>query len=120
MSCGLAAPQLAHHQKAFVQPRAALGDRDAAGFELLGEFAADADPEDEPALRQVIEGRNLLGHRRGMAQRHQVDIRAENQTSAHHRRLGELKQRIEDGNMEGEMVANPQRIVTAALNQLDQ
>ena len=77
MACGFAAPQLAHHRKAFLQPRAAFTDRDAAGLELLGKLAADADPEDEPALGQVIEGRNLLGHRRGMAQRQEVDRRAE-------------------------------------------
>ena len=120
MSRGLAAPQLANHRDAFVQPGAALGDRDAAGFELLVEFAAHADPEDEPALREMIEGRNLLGHRRGMAQRHQDDARAEDPPPAHRRSLGELQQRIEDGDMEGEMVVNPQGIVAAALDQLDQ
>ena len=61
---------------------AALADRHAASLVLLGKFAADADAEDEPALGQVIQSRDLLGDRRRMAQRQQVDAGAEHQPPA--------------------------------------
>jgi hypothetical protein len=104
-----AAPQPANHRDAFIQPGAALGDRDAAGFELLVEFAAHADSEDELALREAIEGGSLLG-----------DARPEDAPPAHRRSLGELQQRGEHGDAEAEMAVNPQGIVPATLDQLDQ
>ena len=83
------------------------------------EFAAHADSEDEPALREAIEGGSLLGHRRGMAQRHQGDARPEDAPPAHRRSLGELQQRVEHGDAEAGMVVDPQGIVPATLDRLD-
>ena len=115
----LAAPQLAHDREAFAQPRAALVERHAAGLVLLGELATDADAEDEAPFCQMVERRDLLGDRRGMAQRQQVDARAEHQAPAQHGGLRELHQRVEDRDGEGDVVADPHRIVAAAVDQAD-
>ena len=85
-----ARPQFAQHADALAEPRAALFHRHAAKLELDRELAADADAEDHPALRHPIEGRNLLRHRRGMAQRQQVDRGADTEPVAQRRRLREL------------------------------
>jgi hypothetical protein len=100
--------------------RPALGDGHTAGLVFLGKFAAHADAEDESALGQMVEGRNLLGHRRGMAQRQEVNGRAELQAATDDRGLCKLEQRIEDGEREGDVVPDPKRIVAAAVDQLDQ
>jgi hypothetical protein len=47
--------------------------RHATGFEFLWEFAADADAEDEPALRHHVERRHCFGHNYWWPQRQQVD-----------------------------------------------
>ena len=52
-------------------PRSPIGTPQASYS--LGKLAADTDAEDEPALGQVVERRDLLGHRRRMAERQQVD-----------------------------------------------
>ena len=115
-----AAPQLAQDRDRLAQARATLVERHAAHLVLLGELAADADAEDQVAFGEVIECRDLFGDRRGMAQRQQVHRRAQDEPSAHHRRLGELQERIEDRDRKRNMVADPERVEAAAVDQLDE
>jgi aldehyde:ferredoxin oxidoreductase len=68
----------------------------------------------------VIERCGLLRDQRGVAQRHEIDIGAELQTPADDRRLRQLQQRIEDRNREGDMVADPERIIAAIIDKPDQ
>ena len=110
MADRLAAPQLPQQRDRFRQARASLAQRHAAGLVFLREFAADADAEDEPALAQVIERRDLLRDRHRMAQRQQIDLGAEHQAPADHRRLRQLQQRIEDRDGKRDVVADPDRI----------
>ncbi len=55
-----------------------------------------------------------------MAQRQQVDAGPEHQTPADHGGLRKLQQRVEDRDGEGDVIANPHRIVAAAVDQADQ
>jgi hypothetical protein len=70
----------------------------------------------------MIEAGNLLGDQAGVAQRQQVDVGAEGEPAADHRGLRQLQQRVEDRDGKRDVIADPQRIVTAAIdepNQLD-
>ena len=82
--------------------------RHAAYFVFAWELAADADAEDQPAFGEVIQRGDLLGDRRGMAQRQQIHRCAERQPPAYHRGLRQLQQRIQDRHGEGDVVADPQ------------
>ena len=68
----------------------------------------------------MVEGRDLLGDRHRMPQRQKVDIGAEHQPAADHGGLGQLQERIEDRHRKGDVVADPQRIVAAIIDQPDQ
>ena len=120
MADRLAAPQLPQQRDRRRQPRAALVAWHPRDREFLGEFAADPDTEDQPPLAQMVEARDLLGDRPRMAQRQQVDVGPERQPPADHRRLRQLQQRVEDRHGERQMVADPQRIVAASIDQPDQ
>jgi len=92
----------------------------AAQREFLGKLAADPDPKDEPPFAEMVEAGDLLGDRPRRTQWHKIDVGAEQQPAADDRRLGELQERVEDRHREGEVIAHPQRIVAAAINQSDQ
>src|SRR5205085_8529020 len=113
----LAAPQLAQERDRRSQARASLAQGYAAGREFLREFAADANTENQPSLAQVIQGRSLLRDRHGMAQWHEINIGAELEAPADDRRLRQLQQRIEDRDRKGDMVAHPERVVAAIIDQ---
>ena len=68
----------------------------------------------------MIQGRGLLRNRHGVPQRHEIDIGAELQTPADHGRLRQLQKRIENRDGEGDMVADPERIIAAIIDQPDQ
>ena len=116
----LAAPQLAQERNGLPKPRAALLERHPARLVLPCELAAHADAEDETPLGQVIEGRHLLGHRHRMAQRQEIDRRAEHQPPADDGGLRQLQQGIEDRHRKRDVVAAPERVVAGAIDQLDQ
>src|SRR5262245_45281815 len=107
MAHRLARPQLAYHLDGFSQPRPALADGYTASLVFLGKLPADADAKDEPSIRQVIEGGDLLGDGRGMAQRQQEDGGAQGQPRADGGGLGDLRERVEDWDGEGDVVAAP-------------
>src|SRR5204862_7407165 len=116
----LAAPQLAQLRDRRREARASLAQGYAASLEFLWEFAADADAENQPTFAQVIERCGLLRDRHGMAQRHEIDIGAELEPPADHGRLRQLQKRIENRDGEGDMVADPKRIVAAIIDKPDQ
>jgi hypothetical protein len=68
----------------------------------------------------MIERCGLLRNRHGVPQRHEIDIGAELQTPADDRRLRQLQKRIEDRGGEGDMVADPERIIAAIIDQAHQ
>ncbi len=59
----LASPELAQYHDPFAEPRAALPNWRAGQSVFLRELAADTNAKDEAPLGQMVEGRNLLGHR---------------------------------------------------------
>ncbi len=61
-------PHRAHHRDALVHAPAALVKRHAQGGEL-GLEPADADPEDQPSARQIVQRRQLLRERQRVAHR---------------------------------------------------
>ena len=68
----------------------------------------------------MIERCGLLRNRHGVPQRHEIDIGAELQTPADDRRLRQLQKRIENRDGEGDMVADPERIIAAIIDKPDQ
>jgi hypothetical protein len=116
---GLAAQQRAQQRDCLGQARAAFLYRHAARLVLLGKFAADPDPEDQPALAQMIQRRDHLGDRHRMAQGQQIDPDAQQQAAADHRRLRQHQQRVEDRRRVPDVVGDPDRIEAAAIDLAD-
>src|SRR5207249_1180472 len=111
--------ELADDLDALAQARAALVDRHAAALVFLRKLPADADAENEPPGRQVIEGGNLLGNRCGMTQRQQEHGGAEGQAPADRGGLGDLRDGIEERYGERDMVATPEGIEAQPIYLLD-
>src|SRR5262249_58799716 len=103
----LAGPQPTQQRDRRREARTALVERHATGLEFFREFAAYADAENQAAFAEMVERRDLLCDGNGVAQRHEIDIRAEPQAAADDRRLRQLQQRIEDRDGKGDMVADP-------------
>ena len=110
----LACPKLADDLDAFAKAGPALIERHAAAFVFLRKLAADADAEDEAPAGKVIERRDLLGDGRGMPQRQQEDRSAEGQAFADHSCLGDLRDGIEEGYGEGDVIAAPEGVRSPA------
>ena len=103
---------------ALVGTQSALRPVDARRLEVLRPFAADADTEQQPPVRQVVERARLLRHEARVAQRQQHDARTEQQALCDG---GERRQRdpeVEDRVVEGEVLAGPDRVVPELLGQL--
>ena len=119
MAHPLACPKLADDLDAFAKAGPALIERHAAAFVFLRKLAAYAHAEDEAPAGKVIERRDLLGDGRGMAQRQQEDGSAEGQALADHSCLGDLRDGIEEGYGEGDVIAAPEGVEAQPIHMLD-
>ena len=114
------APERAHRVDPLVHAGAALLVRNAAELELLRILAADADAEHEPAAREHVERRRLLGGHRRRAQRQEIDADAE-LDPPRDRHVGRQEgDRLVDRVVEGHVVAGPHRVVADRFEALDE
>src|SRR5262249_22703930 len=89
------APHRPPRRPGFLRGRATVGERRAESPEL-GLEVADADSEDQPAARQNVEARQLLGKDQRVSLRQDDDAGAESHARRHRRRVGQRDRRIED------------------------
>ena len=86
---------------------------------LFRELAADANAKDDATFGEMVDGRDLLGHERGVAQRQQINAGAEHEAAAGDGGLRDLQQRVEERDSEGDVVAAPERVEAEPVDLLD-
>ncbi len=108
----------AERDDAFVGARAAFTERHAGGLEVASALAADAEPEQQPSAREVVERGRLLRDEARVPQRQQDDTRAEQDPFGHRGERRERDAEIEDRVVEREVLAGPDRVVPELLGEL--
>jgi hypothetical protein len=118
----LAAPQRAGQRQAFHHAADAFLERHAGGFELgadVGDIGGDADAENQPALRDLVDRRHLVREQHRVAQCWQEHRGAELDASRARRSSRKQGERIVPRPRQ-QRIADPDRIVAQALGPLGQ
>src|SRR5262249_36471943 len=92
------APDREHRLQVLLAPRSLGGEGDAERFEL-GTQIADADAEDQPASRKLVERVQLLGHQQGISLRQDDDPGTEANRGGVRRGEREPDRRVEHRNV---------------------
>ena len=108
-------PEAAEDLHAFVGAASARFRIDAAGPPFVGVFAADADAEDQPPLRELVEHGGLEGDRRRVAECEQVDAGLQFQLRRDGGDRREPHQGVAAGAVEGDVVADEDAIDTGGF-----
>ena len=109
------APEQLEDLDGFVGAGAAGVDVDAAGLELLGVLAADADAEDEAAAGELVELGGLEGDGGGVAQGEEVDAGLELDALGDRSDGGEREEAVGAVAVEGDVVAGVDAVEAGGL-----